>query len=177
MNSAFMHYFHNFIAEEGYPCLKFNFFYSEAGKKTPDPQPLLISCYEKAIEVMPYRRLVIGGKSMGGRISSYVAEQERIAGLFFLGYPLHPPGKENQLRDQHLYNIQKPMLFISGTRDPFARLDLLESTIKKIGPTASSFFVKDGGHSLEVPKRSGLSTAEILNSAAQDLLRWLTKNF
>ena len=120
MNSEFISFFHERIAEAGYRCMKFNFPYSHNKKKVPDPQAVLQSIYRKAIEAISLDRVVIGGKSMGGRIASYVADAESVQGLLFLGYPLHPPGKPDQLRDQHLYTIRKPMLFISGTKDPFA---------------------------------------------------------
>lgn len=170
MNNPFMNFFHKTFADAGYPTLKFNFFYSEAKRKYPDSQPLLMSCYQKAIAAMPQDRLIIGGKSMGGRIASYVADDPRVAGLLFLGYPLHPPGKTDQLRDQHLYDIGKPMLFVSGTKDPFAKFDLLERTIKKIGPLAQTYFVEGGGHSLELRGKK-----DTLPDAAKAILDWLKK--
>jgi uncharacterized protein len=170
MNNPFMDFFHKIFAEAGYPTLKFNFFYSEAKRKYPDTQALLMKCYEKAIAAMPQDRLIIGGKSMGGRIASYVADDPRVAGLLFLGYPLHPPGKTDQLRDKHLYEIVKPMLFVSGTHDPFAKLDLLQRTIKKIGPLAQSYLVEGGGHSLEVRGKK-----DTLQGAAAAILDWLEK--
>ncbi len=168
MNNPFMDFFHKTFAEAGYPTLKFNFFYSEAKRKYPDTQALLMKCYEKAIAAMPQDRLIIGGKSMGGRIASYVADDPRVAGLLFLGYPLHAPGKTDQLRDKHLYEIGKPMLFVSGTQDPFAKLDLLQRTIKKIGPLAQSYLVEGGGHSLEVRGKK-----DTLQGAAAAILDWL----
>ncbi len=173
MHSEFMTYFQRKLAEAGYACMKFNFPYSQNKKKVPDPQPVLIASYRKAIEVMPFQKVVIGGKSMGGRIASYVADPEKVSGLLFLGYPLHPPGKVDQLRDEHLYRIQKPMLFISGTKDPFAREDLLLSTLKKIGKYAELHAVKGGGHSLEVPRKTGPSTAEIRNAIVAAIVNWL----
>ncbi len=173
MNNQFIDFFQRTLAEAGYPCLKFNFFYSEAKRKYPDSQPLLMKCFEKAITAMPQDRLIIGGKSMGGRIASYLAENPRVAGLLFLGYPLHPPGRIDQLRDQHLYDIDKPMLFVGGTQDPFARIDLLERTLKKIGPLVTSHLVEGGGHSLEVRRKTGQSSKEILDTAAKAILEWL----
>jgi predicted alpha/beta-hydrolase family hydrolase len=177
MHSKFIQHFQNRIVEHGYSCMRFNFFYSEAGKRGPDPQQLLVSCYTLAIDAMPAGRLVIGGKSMGGRIASYLADHNKVAGLAFLGYPLHPPGKTTQLRDAHLYSIRKPMLFLSGTRDPFARFDLLEATIRRIGKSATLHAVQEGGHSFEVPKKLNLSEAEVLESCSDALLNWLQQNF
>jgi uncharacterized protein len=173
MNAPFLDFFHRTIAEAGYPCLKFNFPYSDAGKGRPDPQPVLIASYRKAIEVMPNRRIVIGGKSMGGRIASYLSNEQKVGALFFLGYPLHAPGKIDQLRDEHLYSIHKPMFFASGTKDPFAQIDLLTRTIAKIGKHATVYYVEEGGHSFEVPKRSGKSNTEILSAVNSKLLDFL----
>lgn len=177
MNSRFLQHFQNRIAEHGYSCMRFNFFYSEAGKKAPDSQPLLLSCYQLAMEAMPSVPLIIGGKSMGGRIASYLADQAQVAGLAFLGYPLHPPGKTDQLRDAHLYRIRKPMLFISGTKDPFARLDLLEATIHRIGKPATLHLVKEGGHSFEVPKKLNRNETAVLEECSDVLLSWLDRTF
>jgi uncharacterized protein len=173
MNSEFMIFFHERIAEAGYPSMKFNFPYSQNKKKVPDPQPVLQAIYRKAIESMPAKQVIIGGKSMGGRIASYLADVEAVKGLLFLGYPLHPPGRTEQLRDQHLYTIRKPMLFVSGTKDPFARHDLLDETLKKIGKYATLHSVEGGGHSLEVPRKSGRSKQEILNDVIRSFLEWL----
>ena len=173
MNAPFMNFFHQGVAEAGYPSMKFNFFYSEAKRKVPDPQPVLTRCYEQAIEMMPEKRVVIGGKSMGGRMASYIADHPRVAGLLFLGYPLHAPGKQDQLRDQHLYNIQKPMLFVSGTKDPFAQINLLKQTITKIGDYASYHLVDGAGHSLDVQRQSGRSNQDVLQGSLTVILNWL----
>src|SRR5207253_7742765 len=94
--------------------------------------------------------LFIGGKSMGGRIASQIAANGvDMNGLFFLGYPLHPIGKTDQLRDEHLYKIKKPMLFVSGTRDSFARRDLLEKVVSKIGSNAQIHWIENGDHSFK----------------------------
>jgi predicted alpha/beta-hydrolase family hydrolase len=172
MHSDFLSFFQERIAAAGYRCIKFNFFYTEAGRKAPDPQPLLLACYEKAMEATPGDRMVIGGKSMGGRMASYIADRKRVAALLFLGYPLHPPGKTEQLRDEHLYSVRKPMFFASGTKDPFARLDLLHKTIKKIGRFATAHYVEGGGHSFEVPKKIGDPT-QIREEVAMAVVRWL----
>lgn len=173
MNQPFMNFFHRGIAEAGYPCLKFNFLYSEARRKVPDPQPLLLSCFRKAMDALPGRPLVMGGKSMGGRMASYLGGEERVAGLFFLGYPLHPPGRPEQLRDQHLYSIRKPMFFAGGTKDPFAQPDLMAATLKRIGKHATTFFVEGGGHSFELPKKSGRTERQVLEEVLAHLLHWL----
>jgi len=172
MDSPFMNFFHEGFAAAGYPSLKFNFPYMQKGKKVPDAQPVLTAVYRKVIELSPSQSVVIGGKSMGGRIASYVSDEKRVKGLFFLGYPLHPPGKQDQLRDQHLYEIHKPMLFVSGTRDPFANSELLAATLKRIGKYATFESVEGGGHSFEVPKKSGFTNRQIWESVLQRILGW-----
>jgi len=172
MNSGFLSYFHEKLADAGYPSLKFNFPYMQSGRKVPDAQPVLTAIYRKAIEAMPSPKVVIGGKSMGGRISSYVADEKKVSGLIFLGYPLHPPGKTEQLRDEHLYKINKPMLFVSGTRDPFARNDLLSATLKKIGEKSTLYPIENGGHSFEVPKKLG-SRDQIWEEVLRKIEEWL----
>jgi predicted alpha/beta-hydrolase family hydrolase len=173
MNSDFIRFFHEGISDAGYPCLKFNFPYSQNKKKVPDPQSVLMAIYRKAIEAIPSERVVIGGKSMGGRMASYVAGENQVAGLIFLGYPLHAPGKPDQLRDQHLYSIRKPMLFVSGTKDPFARKDLMESVLKKIGNYAHLYAIENGGHSFETSRKADTSRAQTLKSVEQEILKWL----
>src|SRR6516162_3270497 len=131
MNSPFMTYFHTELANRGFLSAKFDFEYMEAKRRVPDSQPKLQVRYRSVIDevVMQHQpeRLIIGGKSMGGRVASYIASDiPQVSGLVFLGYPLHPPGKPDQLRDQHLYALKIPMLFVSGTKDPFAGRELLE---------------------------------------------------
>ena len=131
MNSEFMRVFHAGLAERGCLTMRFNFPYKEARRKLPDRRPMLETCYGAAADFargqskLPAPRqpkIVLGGKSMGGRIASHlVAAGYPADALVFLGYPLHPPGKPQQIRDQHLYAIRCPMLFLSGTRDAFAR--------------------------------------------------------
>ncbi len=113
---------------------------------------------------------------MGGRIASQVvaANGADIDGLFFLGYPLHPPGRTEQLRDQHLYKIKKPMLFLSGTRDSFARKDLLEKVVDRIGPNAQLHWIEGGDHSFKTPG-TGSQNPDGKQEALETLLAWLQK--
>ena len=177
MMDRFTSFFHEQFSAAGYPSLKFNFLYSQQRRKVPDLQPVLISCYTKAIETMPAKHVVIGGKSMGGRIASYVADRDKVLGLFFLGYPLHPPGKPDKLRDEHLYSIHKPMFFASGTKDPFARIDLLNKSITKIDSFASTYFVPEAGHSFDLPRKGGVSQDDTNKAVAIALLDWLETRF
>jgi uncharacterized protein len=155
MYTPFIRYFHLGLAEHGFLTVKFNFPYMEARRRIPDRTNVLEETYRTVVEEVRSSRyksvaIFIGGKSMGGRIGSQVAANGvEVNGLFFLGYPLHRPGRIEQLRDQHLYKISKPMLFVSGTRDNFARKDLLEKVVSKIGPNASIHWIEDGDHSFK----------------------------
>jgi len=178
MDSPFMKYFKTELDERGFVSVTFNFDYMESGRRVPDPQPKLQSRYRNVIadvvaEHKP-QRLIIGGKSMGGRVASYIAaDAPGVAGLVFLGYPLHPPGKPDQLRDEHLYDLKLPMLFISGTKDTFAERPLLEKVVAKIGTNATLVWVEGGDHSL----KRGRKDAESLVIAADTIERWIRERF
>ncbi|HLE20712.1 MAG TPA: alpha/beta family hydrolase, partial [Vicinamibacteria bacterium] len=116
----------------------------------------------------------LGGKSMGGRMASYLAaEGYPCAGLVFLGYPLHPPGRTDKLRKEHLPGISVPMLFIAGTRDPLSKIELLQATIGEIGELASLHVIPDGDHSFRVPKRAGRSESQITAEIRDVTGRWM----
>ena len=174
MQSPFMTYFHTRLAARGFLSVKFNFDYMEQKRKVPDPQPKLQACYRNVVgevvdEYHP-ARVIIGGKSMGGRVASYVAgDLSMVRGLVFLGYPLHPPGKPDQLRDQHLYELKLPMLFISGTKDTFAERTLLERVIRRIGDRATLVWIEGGDHSL----KKGRTDTESLERAVDEIVKWV----
>jgi predicted alpha/beta-hydrolase family hydrolase len=178
MHSPFMTYFHTEFFNRGFLCVKFNFEYMEARRRVPDPQPKLQARYRSVVaDVIEQHRpkhVIIGGKSMGGRVASYIAgDTPGVSGLVFLGYPLHPPGKQDQLRDQHLYSIKLPMLFISGTKDTFAERPLLEGVVRKIGDNATLVWVEGGDHSLK--RRRG--DEESLAIAADTIDQWIREQF
>jgi predicted alpha/beta-hydrolase family hydrolase len=154
----------------GLATLRFNFPYREAGRKFPDRPPAAVAAWRAAMAEAAARSagepLWAGGKSFGGRMASMaVAEGMPAAGLVYLGYPLHPPGKPEKLRDEHLYGLTLPMLFLQGTRDPFATPELLAAVVARIGPTASLEWRDGGGHTFEVagtkrsPEEVGASLA------------------
>jgi predicted alpha/beta-hydrolase family hydrolase len=166
------------VASSGRRVLLFNFPYSERHARIPDPPGTL----EKTIEgVARYARdelgaprLVLGGKSMGGRIASQaVAKGVSADGLVFLGYPLHPPGRTETLRDAHLPLVSVPMLFVQGTRDAFARSDLLAKTLARLGERATLFVVEGGDHSFRVPKSRTPDPSLVEAAIAQRILAWL----
>jgi predicted alpha/beta-hydrolase family hydrolase len=174
MNSPFLTYFHKQLANRGILSVKFDFEYMEARRRVPDSQPKLRARYRSVVDevVMQHhpQRVIIGGKSMGGRVASYIAsDMPQVNGLVFLGYPLHPPGKPAQLRDQHLYGLKIPMLFISGTKDTFAERELLQRVVDKIGDKATLVWIEGGDHSLKLRRND----AETLPMAMDAILKWL----
>jgi predicted alpha/beta-hydrolase family hydrolase len=174
INSPFMQYFHDALSQRGLLSVQFNFDYMDKGRSVPDPQPKMQALYRQIVEEVSAahrpRKIVIGGKSMGGRVASYIAaDTVQVSGLVFLGYPLHPPGKQDQLRDAHLYDIQVPMLFLSGTRDTFAERPLLEKVVARLGDRATLIWTQGGDHSLKV----GRTGAGTLETAADEIKRWV----
>jgi len=174
MNSPFMNYFQTELTTRGFFTTKFNFDYMEQRRKVPDPQAKLQARYRAVIaEVVAEhkpKRLIIGGKSMGGRVASYIAgDIPEVSGLLFLGYPLHPPGKPEQMRDAHLYGLAKPMLFISGTKDTFAERPLLERVVKRIGERATLVWIEGGDHSLKTSKKG----TDSLRIAVEKIEEWI----
>jgi uncharacterized protein len=172
MSSPFMKFFHEALSQRGLLSVQFNFEYMDTGRKIPDPQPKMQSLYRHVIaevaDAHHPRQIIIGGKSMGGRVASYIAhDAPGVAGLVFLGYPLHPPGKKDQMRDAHLYSLPLPMLFLSGTRDTFAERPLLETVVHRLGGRATLVWTEGGDHSLKVAK-SGTAPLEAAASRIQE---------
>ena len=178
--SPFMRLYASGLADRGFDAMTFNFVYSERGRGAPDPKAKLESCYlavidaAKAHKKLRGNRLVIGGKSMGGRIASQVAASQAkdVAGLVFLGYPLHPPGRFDKMRDAHLKDIKAPMLFIQGTRDAFGTPDELRVIIKRDNLPATIYVIEGGDHSFKVPKSMG-SQDEIHAAIMDEIARFL----
>lgn len=142
------------LGAAGVSCLRFNFVYKERGKKAPDREPVLRDVWAAAFQAATEHGdpVWVGGKSLGGRIASMMAADGSIApaGLVFVGYPLHPPGKPDRIRDQHLDDVKVPMLFVQGTADPFARWERLQATVKRLGKRAVLHPVEGGDHSFRV---------------------------
>jgi hypothetical protein len=172
------------LAEAGFAGLRFNFFYKEKGKKYPDSQTKLEHTWLCAWEAMqsreyfPTKRIVAVGKSMGGRVASQLAAAERLpaAALIFLGYPLHAPGKPDQLRAEHLYAIRAPLLFFAGTRDPFCNLDRLGGVLKRLQCPWDLERIEGGNHSFALPKTADRSAADIQTLIVQKCLCWLQQH-
>jgi len=169
------------LASSGRGVVLYNFPYTDARRRAPDPPDVLEATAravaDHARASLGGRKVVLGGKSMGGRIASQaVAKGAAADGLLFLGYPLHPPGRPETLRDRHLPAIRVPMLFVQGTRDTFARWDLLEAVIARLGAMATLHRVEEADHSFRVPKRTGRTAADVEAEIVQASLGWLAAN-
>jgi len=164
------------IAAAGYPVLTFNYPYTELGSRRPDPQQRLLACHRAVVEWFcgNVAQTVVGaGRSMGGRMATYLAaEGMPFAGLILFAYPLHPAGKPDRLRKDHLADVSCPMLFIVGTRDPLSTMPLFDQWIR---PLAQSTVVEieDGDHSFRVRKSSGRTNEEAQAQAVTAAVDWL----
>ena len=155
----------------GMGSLRFNFPYMEAGRKAPDRPEVLLDSYRAAYEVagerLPGKQRFACGKSMGGRIASLlVADGMPTDGLVFIGYPIHAPGKPDQRKTDHLSRIKARMLFLQGTRDPFAKPAAVEELIASLRPWARLHAVEGGNHSCVVRGASELETGRLLGGRA-----------
>jgi uncharacterized protein len=178
MRAPFMAGFAEGVGRLGVATLRFEFPYMQAGRRAPDrPQVLLDSwreAFAEGVERADGRPVFAGGKSMGGRIASMAAaEGMPAAGLLFLGYPLHPPGRPEKIRDAHLDAVTAPMLFLQGSRDTFARPDLLAGVIARLGSRARYVEVTGGDHSFRVPggPRDGAAIGASLAEPAAAFIR------
>ena len=161
-----------------YTTVLFNFPYTEGGRKFPDAPAVLeetvaaVAAFGRA--ELRARTLVLGGRSMAGRIASQAAAKGlKCDGLVFLAYPLHPPGEVTKLRNAHLPAIKVPMLFLQGTRDVFARLDLLEATVSGLGSLAHLALFPDADHSFKTPRGAAASSKETETQVMTRLAEWL----
>jgi len=165
------------LAASGRRVLLYNFPYSERRRKLPDPPAQLeatVGSVASEARRRGARRVVLGGKSMGGRIASQaVAQGLACDGLVFLGYPLHPPGRTETLRDAHLPRVAAPMLFLQGTRDAFARWDLVEGLAGRLAPRATLVRFEHADHSYVVPRKSGLGSAQVEARLVAETVAWL----
>jgi predicted alpha/beta-hydrolase family hydrolase len=183
-NSSFMVMAANELARRGIDAITFNFLYTEHRRRMPDRNDRLEACYGAVIETFADKvihrthgrnALAIGGKSMGGRIASQVAAKTPLdlAGLVYFGYPLHPPGKPDQLRAQHLPAIRAPMLFVQGSHDAFGTPDELRPILAKLGPSAELFVIEGGDHSFKVPKKAGIPQQDVYKAILDRVAEWL----
>jgi predicted alpha/beta-hydrolase family hydrolase len=169
---------HERLARAGLVTVRFNFPYAEAGRKHPDPDDFmegvfrLVLEYVGEMEEFKSLEMFLGGKSMGARLAAQIVAQEvGASGLVFLGYPLHPPGKPESLRDKPLYALPCPALFIEGSRDPFCQLDLLGKTMGRMPVRSDLHIIPKAGHSFEFS--NGRLAPETINEITRVILGWM----
>lgn len=171
---------HQGLADHGFTAIKFNFPYRDRGRRAPDPAPTLESAYRAVLaaarEWNPSHRIVVGGKSMGGRIATHLAAAgAQVDGVVLLGYPLHPARKPEKRRVAHLPAIRVPMLFIAGTRDALADLPLLRETLTPLTVPITLHVIEGADHSFKLPRSLGRSDEEIGDEITTTIAGWCTR--
>jgi predicted alpha/beta-hydrolase family hydrolase len=164
----------------GMDVVRFNFLYKEKRIGRPDPMPVLqetvAAVVERVRDELRPRRLVIGGRSMGGRAASMLAANGFDAdGLLLLAYPLHPAGKPEQLRDAHLPAIEMPVLCINGTRDALCTRELMERVLARVGKSFRMHWVEGADHSFHVLKSSGRNDAQVMEEIGEAVGAWMAR--
>ena len=190
MDTDFMDAFAVGLAGQGLRVVRFEFPYMAERRQTgkrrpPDREPVLRQTWLDVIASIEANTLFIGGKSLGGRIASHVAAArdadeaaagawwDRLGGLVFLGYPLHPPGKPQQIRVSHLVHVVHPMLAVQGAKDAFGTPAELRTFFDVLPARCEVYAVEHGDHSLAVPKRSGVSQAAVFEAAQARIVAWI----
>jgi predicted alpha/beta-hydrolase family hydrolase len=170
------------LGAERIGTLRFQFPYMEAGRRRPDPPAVAVAAVQAAVGAAHARAggapVFAGGKSFGGRMTSTAAADgllEGVAGLVFLGFPLHRRGRPSLERAQHLLGVTVPMLFVQGTRDPLAEPALVESVVRELGDRATLYVVEGGDHSFAVPKRMQRDPHEVVSEIARHVHDWMTE--
>ena len=181
MNHPFLEKLASELAAVDVATFRYQFPYMEQRRRIPDSPAVLTSAVVAAVraagEIAPDLPILAGGKSMGGRMTSSAAadhppEFEKVHGLVFFGFPLHPPGKPGTKRAEHLARVTAPMLFLQGTRDQFADLKLLRPICTNLGSRATLREIETADHSFHVLKSSGISDAEVMRLLAQSVAAW-----
>lgn len=183
----FMVHFAEGLAARGLDVVTFDFVYTEQGRRAPDRGPKLEACYRGVVDAVRERGdqeqpLLIGGKSMGGRIASQIAaapepeatdaeDAADVAGVVALGYPLHPPGRPEKMRDAHLPRVPVPMLVVQGSRDSFGSEDELRPVLGRM-PAPELYVVEDGDHSLNIRRKSAPPQEEIYAGVMDKIVQW-----
>lgn len=180
MRHPFMEAISARLAEVGIATFRYQFAYMEAGRRRPDPRPLLVATVRAAVHAAraaaPDLAAFAGGKSMGGRMTSLAvadAPLEGVRGLVFLGFPLHPAGRPGTERAAHLAAVDLPMLFLQGARDRLADLALLEPVCTRLGGRATLAVIADADHGFHVPKRSGRTDEQVKADLARTVAGWI----
>jgi uncharacterized protein len=167
------------LATHGIATFRYQFPYVEARSRRIDPQPILLATVRSAVEAAhaaaPDLPVIAGGKSMGGRMTSLAASKEPLPGVngvAFMGFPLHPAGAPGTPRADHLAQVTVPMLFLQGTRDTLADLDLLRPIIDQLGARATLHVVDGADHGFNVLKRSGRTPADVMDELTRTMEGW-----
>lgn len=177
MDSPFMAAIAAGLAARGLRVARFEFGYmaarrSDGRKRPPEREPALLESWRRVIEALGAERLAIGGKSLGGRMASLVADETAVRALVCLGYPFHPPGKPERLRTAHLEDIRTPGLICQGTRDPFGTRE--EVAGYRLSPALRLHWAEDGNHDLAPRKASGRDSAQNWAEAMDAVAAFLT---
>lgn len=178
MHNAFVSEYCENLANAGLMTIKFNFHYQEIGRKFPDKNE---KCQQTYLGVLNFLKenylkensIIIGGKSMGGRIATQIADKVQCGKIVVFGYPLHPPGKPEKLRDEHLYPIKQKVLIIQGEKDAFGTKAEIEPVTAKM-ENAQTLIIPQGNHSLKAPKKSGLDNKEITEMILKSVVKFIT---
>ena len=181
MNNALIKFISRGLSKSGYLTLRFNFLYKEKGKKTPDSQSKLVQTWQSVYRFLSTHpefgteTIFACGKSMGGRVASQMVADGLlpVKKMVFLGYPLHAPGKKDQLRDAHLYKIAIPMLFFAGTRDALCDLNALRAVLDRLQTAWDLEVIEGGDHSFRVPKAGPVPQEEIYAQILRKAIKWL----
>jgi predicted alpha/beta-hydrolase family hydrolase len=180
MRHPFMEAIARRLARHGIGTLRYQFPYTEQGGRRPDPEPVLLATVRAAVaagrEAAGEIPVLAGGKSMGGRMTSRAAAAAPlpgVAGLVFLGFPLHPAGRPGVSRADHLARVDLPMLFLQGTRDALADLTLFRPVVEGLGNRATLRVIEDADHSFHVLRRSGRTDEQVLDEMAVAMAEWL----
>jgi predicted alpha/beta-hydrolase family hydrolase len=167
------------LASQGVATFRYQFPYLESGRRRPDPSTVLETTVRAAVskagEIVPELPVIAGGKSLGGRMTSAAAASQPLGGvkgLVFLGFPLHPPGQPGTRRADHLDRVDLPMLFLQGTRDAFARLDLITGVCRNLGQRASLHLLDGADHSFALSKRAARTSSHVMEWLAGTVVSW-----
>jgi uncharacterized protein len=179
MAHPFMAKFADGLGQRGVASLRYQFPYMEKGSKRPDPPAVAHAAVRAAVAEAGRQchqvKLIAGGKSFGGRMTSQAQAAKPlpgVLGLAFVGFPLHPAGKPSSDRTKHLGDIKIPMLFLQGTRDSLAELTLLEPVVKGLAPLASLHLAREADHSFHVLARSGRNDTEVMDEILDAFVAW-----
>jgi predicted alpha/beta-hydrolase family hydrolase len=180
MRNSFLSFVSAGVVGGGIATLRFNFPYKEKGRRAPDSAQKLEATWRAVLDRirrdpdLDFDCVFAGGKSLGGRMASrVVAQGERVDGLVFLGYPLHPPGKPEKQRTAHFPDITVPALFIQGTRDTLCDLALLRQALPRIQGEAKLHLVEGGDHSFDLPRRMGVTQKEVWEEIVAAIVNWI----